>query len=119
MHLYIRIHTYIHKYIYIYIYIYIHSILPTVIYICVTECDESQSGEQSTELWFVCIFNQKYEVAAEHSVLGSKVLDAAGEWLDVAWDKVCSWLVKTVKYTVYMSSIWYVYRLYQLERAWL
>jgi len=27
------------------------------------------------------------EVAAEHSVLGSKVLDAAGEWLDVAWDK--------------------------------
>jgi len=72
------------------------------------ECEHSQSGEQSTELWFVYISNQKCEVAAEHSVLGSKVLDAAGEWLDVAWDKVCSWLVKTAKY-----------RLYQLVRAWL
>lgn len=26
-------------------------------------------------------------VAAEHSVLGSKVLDVAGEWLEAAWDK--------------------------------
>ena len=28
------------------------------------------------------------QVAAGHSVLGSKVLDVAGEWLEAAWDKV-------------------------------
>ena len=40
------------------------------------------------------------QVAAEHSVLGSKVLDVAGEWLEAAWDKVWTeakrWHVKNV-----------------------